>query len=58
MNNFYENLKVGPVFIVAELSANHNQDLKVIVQTIVKLLNLQEQMHKFQLILLILNIKV
>ena len=34
MNNFYENLKVGPVFIVAELSANHNQDFELAVQTI------------------------
>tara|TARA_B110000003_G_C16642928_1_gene530868 strand:+ start:741 stop:1778 length:1038 start_codon:yes stop_codon:yes gene_type:complete len=34
MTDFYENLKVGPVFIVAELSANHNQDFDLAVETI------------------------
>ena len=34
MKNFYSNLKVGPVFIVAELSANHNQDFDLAIETI------------------------
>ena len=34
MKNFYSNLKVGPVFIVAELSANHNQNFDLAIETI------------------------
>ena len=34
MKNIYDRLKSGPVFIVAELSANHNQNIDLAIETI------------------------